>query len=236
MTTTISQKAEILRRWKVHRSERGLSGNVSAQCSFNWPSLSGDDRSEVLKAVEELMKKAVVTKRPSAPKRLAKHVVKCELGSRRYVENFVDDASARVFVDAVLGDAKTSWKDDETLTAKDGALVVSCPTLSDLMELEPGEFEGVELPDPIVSQVSAFLRGKWVRVEAKLQIAEKKKPTLTANDEVTLADVCARHKWEPSDVRAAMRRKKWEKPAGGWRWPKGEGIEKKLIKLMSVVP
>ncbi len=219
MTTTNYQKALILRRWKAHRSERGLRGDVRAQIKFNWPSLSSDDRSAVLKVYsEDVMKR--------------KHIVSCELGERRYSESFVSDAEARAFIDLVLGEEKFKWKSPTMITAKDGVLIVKGEDLEDLMELEPPE--DVELPEPIPRTVERFLRGKWLKVEAELAAAT---PAVAKSDDaggsVTLAELCERHKWDPHEVRVAMRKAKWSRPGAGWRWAKSEGIERKLSKLMS---
>jgi hypothetical protein len=251
MTTTVEQKASILGRWAAHRLERGLPADVKAQANFNWPSLTPGEVAEVMKALQRRKTMAKNTERPSAPSRLAKHVVYCELGHRRYVESFTDPRTARAFVDLVLKGEKFKWKSTTTIAAKDGVLVITSALLEELMEMK--EPKGVELPEPIPNHVEAFLLGHWPKKGARSSVdgdedhdknagpggksKAKSSPVgkarVVAPGEVSLAELCETGGWEPRAVRIAMRREKWQKPEGGWVWPRKSGIEKKLRELMS---
>jgi hypothetical protein len=232
MTTTVDQKASILWRWKRHREERGLAGDVASQCEFNWPSLNGDERRSVMQALAR-RNEMRNDERPSAPSRVAKHVVTCELGPRKYVETFTGDVEARAFIDLVIGDEAVRWKSPTTFTAKGGVLVVMTEHLEDLWEMKGKR--SVELPEPIPDTVTAFLRGKWPQKEASSMTATTATATTTVKDseEMTSAELCAKHKWSAKAVRVAMRKAKWKKPEGGWVWSRKSKIEAKLEELMS---
>src|SRR5215831_11241206 len=111
MTTTIEQKAGILVRWALHRAERNLEADVAKQACFNWPSLSNVELEELLS----------VTKRRLEMK-AAKHVIRCDLGQRLYIEKFDDTNAAKVFLDRLLGKDKLKWESSTVATAKKGEL------------------------------------------------------------------------------------------------------------------
>lgn len=248
MTTTVDQKASILWRWKESRRERGLLADVDHQMTFNWPSLSSDERTAVMKAYKRREQVAKNTERPSAPSRLAKHTIFCELGHRRYVEAFTDTGTARAFIDLVLHGEKIKWKSQTTITAKEGLLIITSEMLEDIMEAKPSG----ELPDPITNSVKAFLTGKWPKpgvrasVEGEEGHEENKGPhrrdAAKANKPkpprelppgmITLAELCEEKSWDPHKARVLMRKASWKKPAEGWMWKKGAAELTKLAELM----
>lgn len=248
MTTTVDQKGGIIYRWWVHRLERGLDADVSAQCKFNWPSLSYAEIEEVVKAYQRRNEMAKNEERPSAPKKLAKHVIKCVLGPRLYIENFTNDKSARAFLELVVGKEKPKWKTDTMFTTHDDNCEISTAHLEELWEMPS---PGITLAEPIPSTVKNFFGGQWkgmpkvdvgektrekIKETSKARTTREKRVAVGSNGEdlVTLDHLCKQNKWEPRRVRAAMRGASWEKPGSGWAWPATDAgkIEKALSKLM----
>ena len=242
MSTTDDQKAGILLRWRKHREERKLPADVKAQCKFNWPSISPAEIKAVIEALQRREAMAKNDERPSAPSKLAKHVFKCTLGDRLYVESFTQDKSAKAFLELMVGKEKPKWKTDKSFTTHDGTCEIFSEHLEELFEMRSG---GVTLAEPIPSQVEAFLRGKWKVKEPEGKVSKVKTKNAPATkavkakdvkgiDGTTLDQFCKLNKWEPRRVRQAMRKAKWVKPAGGWSWALKDApdIEKKLKVLM----
>lgn len=248
MTTTIEQKGGIIARWKIERDRRGIPANLMKQIKFNWPSLVVSEMMAVHKAATRRLEE--MAKKPSSPKTLPKHVIDCHYGNRHYMESFVEKGEAAMFVQLILeGGEPIKWTADTKITARGGTLEVESDTLEELMEAKKKE----PVTDEIAKRIRDFLRGKWGKdnvlpdgtvvnpvgkVSTKDDKPEKKKRTGKAPPKrevpagfVTLAELCDEHKWEPSRVRAALRKAEWEKPDGGWQWKKGT-IEKKLVALM----
>lgn len=112
---------------------------------------------------------------PSAPKKLAKYVIHCELGWRKYVEHFTEARAARAFIDLILMRSREKvwkWKSETTVAAKDGVLVVRCEELEELMDAKKST---VVLPTPIPETVERFLYGKWGEAKslARRDVPEK---------------------------------------------------------------
>jgi hypothetical protein len=157
-----------------------------------------------------------------------KFVVRCELGHRLYTEQFTKDVEAAGFIRLVLGNEAIRKEGVRVVTAKGGVLRIFCHQMDELLDIDDVMPPGTG----IKGKVEAFLRGKWD--------IENLNPMPRVNGHkpaglVTLSDICARHKWKPRIVRAALREAKVKKPASGsWSWPSNEAkkVEATLTDLM----
>jgi hypothetical protein len=248
MSTTPEQKAMILDGCVERRRKRDPAMTPEVMLRFNWPSLPDDEAVEVMRHYNQRRSKM----------KAAKHVIKFELGPRRYVEKFDGTNEAKTVLDKMIGKDKPMWKTSTQFTTKEDALSVSCEELEDIMEFEKKDEDLWVIPDEMLKQINAFLTGKWpesknspdhevghggdkktpVRAPKRF-LGPVKKRTTTATRApkegmTTLSDLCAKLKIDPHDARKAMRTAKWEKPEGVWAWPTKEAaaIEKKLKQLM----
>lgn len=240
MSTAPDQKAMILDLWRELRECRGLDADVYSRIRWNWPSLSDDEVAEVWAAYQRRMdmKKTIELKlqRPSSPSKTPKHHVRCELGHRLYTEVFESTRAARTFIDALLKDEPIKWESNTEITAKGGVLRVECEELEQIMEFDASSGEW-RMPENMQQQLRAFLRGHWENKSKDIALSSPPKVVVKpprAINGVTLGALCEKHKWNPRNVRAALRKAKWDKPSGGWTWPEKEAktVEKKLEGLM----
>ena len=257
MTTTIEQKGGIIARWKIERDRREVPANLMKQIKFNWPSLVVSEMMAVHKAatrrLEDMAKKATAVKTDV-------FLIDCWYGkdlstdkgrqtARHYSDKLATKGQAATFLDLITNGADAKQKSETQLVGRAGTLEINCQELEDLLEVKKKE----EIPENIAKNIRDFLRGKWGKdnvlpdgtvinpvgkVTNKDDKPEKKKRTGKAPPKrevpagfVTLAELCSEHNWDPSRVRAALRRAEWDKPDGGWQWKKGT-IEKKLTALM----
>lgn len=233
----VKQKGLVLAMWAERREKAGKHYDVVDQMIFNWPSISEEEKAEVFSAYQQRRKERM--KGVSSPKRTPKHVIRCELGHRLYIEQFEDTSTAAQFLDLMLEDEPIRWVNKTELTAKGGILVIKCEELEGIIESE--DYEG-RMPDNYVNQIRAFLSGKWVNTvedeepaKKRSSAVEKKKRAVSDGDRVTIQQICADNKWEPRVARSKMRGAKWSLPdSGSWSWPKKEApaVEKKLKELM----
>jgi len=230
----------ILDLWRGLRERQGDKAvDIKKRIMWNWPSISSDEAASVLDAYQRRMK----MKRPSSPKNLPKHHIRCEYGPRKYTEVFESTNAAKRFLDVLLNnEPEPKWVTEDAFTSKGGELKVQCAELEDIWTYE-GKKKW-EMPDNMAQQLRAFLRGKWdnkssVTVKAAA-IKHKDTPPRgevkhrEINGMTTLASLCDKNGWEPRVVRAAMRKAGWDKPEAGWLWPTKEaaGVEKKIGGLL----
>lgn len=184
----------------------------------------------------------------SSPNKTPKHVVRCELGHRLYIEMFASTPSAHAFVDTMLDNGGYKWHDNKMLVAKGGVLKISCEEMEDIVEYKPKTESEHALPENMARQIDAFLKGHWTKhvkeedePAARTISAQKKPKPRSATSPraeraglVTIQDICSRNSWDPKRVRAIMRNAKWESPTSGWAWPKDVATqkEKELKKLI----
>jgi len=176
--------------------------------------------------------------RPSAPTKIAKFRVACELGHRYYSEGFMTKADAAAFVQTVVKGEPLRWVNAEEATAKGGVLRIKADDLEDLVEMK----KVGELRPEMMKAITQFLRGHWpseVRTGEQSANWEHDEPKTTKKKVekpglVMLADLCKKHKWTTRAARMKLRSSKIKKPAGGWAWPSAEAkkVEAQLEEMM----
>jgi len=232
------QKALVLNFWADIRERKGESYDIMERIKWNWPSLNEQERGVVF---ADYKRRREIMKAVSSPNSIPKHVVRCELGWRLYIEAFAETGTAKLFLDKMLKNEPIKWLASNHLTAKGGVLVVKCEELEDIIE---SPVPSGSLPVEMERQLNAFLRGQWdKKVEAEEKprpsvhvIGHKKPPPerLVNSAVVTIQQMCLSNKWQARDARAVMRKAGWRKPSNGWQWEKKEAIEieKKLKEMM----
>jgi len=166
--------------------------------------------------------------------------ITCTLGWRLYVERFRSVDVSRVFVEKVLGKDKPKWMSKSKIVAKGGnALVIECNELEEIME----SIGKAILPDDILAKIQKFLYGQWdgatvddaTPPKSEATTTPRKAPTMrdaSADGDVTLGDICRRHRWDERRARR-MLRTSGAKREGRWRWTNDEAkaVEAQLRDL-----
>jgi hypothetical protein len=231
MSTTPRQKAKILHWWTSVRDQRGEPYDVCLRMKFNWPSITDDEAKQVMEEYMAL---------------IPKHLVRCELGLRLYVEKFDSTNAAALFVNAMLSDDKIKWVSPTCLTAKDGNLIIQSDDLEQIIEFKTSDER--KLPEEKRRQIEQFLHGKWRKVKNNDNQVEdtgddaktptkglqgsKRSGVASTDDMTTLADICQRLKIEPRKARAYLR-KKHEANDGRWAWAgRDVAVIEKLLRSM----
>lgn len=101
-----------------------------------------------------------------------------------------------------------------------GEIDVRSDQLDDILKYEyTDEEEAWSLPSPYPEDINRFVRGCKTVEEGeapKAPVVSTKKQKVDRTGKTSIQELCEELKIEPRDARAALRKAKIEKPAGGW--------------------
>lgn len=159
-----------------------------------------------------------------------------------HVHVFAAWYSAKKFIDGLTDGRKVKEINDNVIKTDDGIKIKSI-LLQDILGHKYNALEEKwEIPDPYRNMIRMF-RGEAYKksengenasqVKSKSfqkemdDVGPKKKskertPRAPKEGMVSIADICATLKCEPRIARGILRDAKFEKPDGGWSWPKGD--------------
>lgn len=251
MSTTPAQKAMILDLWRKSRERQGQPAEIWDRIGWNWPSTTNAERIDIMEAYNQRRIDMKDSKdAPSSPKRPPKHVINCYLGERRYIESFGSTRAAKAFLDEIVtvarqhGDEKDDlkWKSAETATLKKGVLEIASPELEEIVEFDASG-DDWKISQEMKNQIHAFMYGKWPErkvddAPAPVATGQRAQPVVGEGGKsvgtTSLAAICQKNGWDAREARVAMRKAKWEKPAGSWAWDAKQvpQIERELAKIL----
>lgn len=187
---------------------------------------------------------------PSAPSRPAKYEVRITQAERdmMHVHMFAECFAAKKLVDALIGDDE--YTDiNETCIKTELGVKIKCPQLQEVLahKYTKQELEwALPLPYPRMVQMfrgepynkhtsdsplNPHIPKKAVMPTRVDKPADRKPRAAKPDGMVTIQDICAELKLEPSKARAILRNAKTPKPDHGWAWPPKEADAiRKLLK------
>lgn len=162
--------------------------------------------------------------------------VECQYGNRKFFERYNKVENAQAFVKHVLGKDKFRWKDENTIAAKGAdALLVISERLEEIMEAKgKGSVDSTT-----VAKIHKFFHEEWAeyaspKPESDHQATKAVRKAAPSGDVITLDVICKKNKWNPKQVRQALR-KSGEKKEGRWAWAKNEvaAVEERIRRILS---
>jgi hypothetical protein len=181
---------------------------------------------------------------PSSPTKPPRFVLYCNNheNERQYVVNAFSVYAARKLFDALVGENEVEpspLDPDRTMTF--GDIDIKSEQMDKILAHQYSkEEEEWELPQPYPGDIDAFLTGR--RMSKRLdgeegpkriakegdnpqQVKREAKPKVDRSKFITVQSLAADIGIDPRDARAALRKARVEKPAGGWlgdeTWAKG---------------
>lgn len=178
---------------------------------------------------------------PAAPSRPAKYSLAFMRNNKCFAEHGFFGAYAAIhFLDAILTDLKIKWITPSEMLLPNG-ITIECPELEELMEKDlTSDEKAWELPEPYVGQAESIRKGIPVKGNRPSRLpadgghtdkvsaprSKRSSPVVkreTPSGFVGLSDICGTLKIEPRIARQFLRKKE-DKPAEGWYWPKKEVV------------
>lgn len=165
---------------------------------------------------------------PSSPARPPRFVLYCTNhdSDRRYIVNSYACYAIRKIFDALVGEneVEPSPLDERTMTF--GDIDIKSDQMQTILDYQYSKAEEEwTLPMPYPEQIHLFLYGQRMAralPSADSEPAPKKKdpverkPKMDRTGKITVQSIAEELKMDPRDARAALRKAKVAKPAGGW--------------------
>jgi hypothetical protein len=185
---------------------------------------------------------------PSSPSRppFCELKITCEERDMMHVHSFGSAYSAKKMIEALIGDDDYKEINDQVIKTDRGIKIKSKHLIEVMNHKYSPEEKAWELPKPYPRMIKLFRGEAYSKEEdGALPIPKKavmptrvdkpvkeKKPRAAKPDGlITIQDICAEMKVEPSKARAALRKSNTPKPDHGWAWDaKGAEAIRKILK------
>lgn len=171
---------------------------------------------------------------PSAPRRNARYVIYCfnHLNGRRYIVNSYACYAIKKVVDMLMDGQEYERSPLNKHTICFGEIDIKSEQIDEILAYEyTAAEEAFELPVPYPNDIARFLHGVVATSKAPVAATKGPRQKVDRTGKTSIQDLCAEVGVEPRDARAALRKAKIEKPAGGWLFT-GDQLDdiKKIIK------
>lgn len=171
---------------------------------------------------------------PSSPSRPGKYELRITHAERDmfHVHMFYDVFGAKKLIDLLIGDSEYE-EINETCIKTDLGIKIKCADLEKIMAHKYSKEEAAWVMPPPYDRMAQLFRGESYKAAKDEMPIPKKAVMPTARDPkvprkpkpdgmITIQDLCAELKIDPSKARAHLRSSKTPKPDHGWAWPAKE--------------